>query len=281
MKPIKRWVCPSCNMNRRTPYCSNCGEEPLRARDLTWRDVMIQLFNTFTDVDRRLIQSFRLFFAHPGALTVAHLNGQRRGYLGPLSLFLIANALFFGMQSIANTNIFSPPLESHLNQQDWRDLASQLVSQHLLAKQMTLAAYSPIFDSAATLNAKSLIILMTLSYAPFLAFLFAGSRRPFGAHLVFALHTYVFVLLLFCVSLLIVEINLLLGGRGLLAPGMDLTLSIFNLAICGGYIYLALGAVYGSRGFAKIAKTILLSLIIAAFVPGYRFVIFLVTLQTT
>ena len=42
-------------------------------------------------------RSYRTLLAAPGAITVAHVRGRRRAWLGPLQLFLIANALFFAI----------------------------------------------------------------------------------------------------------------------------------------------------------------------------------------
>jgi len=278
---IKRWTCPACGTARITAYCSKCGEEPLRPRDLSSRDIATQIFKTFTNIDGRLLRSFRLLLLRPGALTLAHVQGDRRAYLGPLQLFLIANALFFGMQTLTHTNIFSSSLASHLHQQDWSPLANRLVAQELQSKHMTLANYAPLFDQAVKLNAKALIILMALAFTPFLAILFHARHRPIGFHLVFSLHLYVFVLMLFCLSLAVVEVDLLAGGRGLDSALLDTLLSLFNVTVCTIYLFLMLGTVHDVRPIMRVPAAILLAFIIASLVLGYRFTIFLVTLYTT
>lgn len=277
----KRWICPSCERQRTTPYCSQCGEEPLRPLDLTARDLATQLFNGLSSIDGRLLRSFRLLLLKPGALTVAHVRGERRAYLGPLPLFLIANALFFGMQSLTHTSIFSSPLASHLHGQDWSVLAGQLVTDRLQARHTTLEAFAPLFDRAAMLNAKSLIILMALAFTPFIAAMFYVRHRPIGVHLVFSLHLYVFVLLVFCAELAVVEIDLLAGGEGLASPAIDIGLSLIAFAACAVYLFLMLGAVHDARPAVRAAAAFALAAIVAALVPGYRFAIFLVTLYTT
>ena len=95
---------------------------------------------------------------------------------------------------------------------------------------------------------------MALAFVPLLPALFFGARRRFGAHVVFALHLYAFILLLFSVSLLLAEAQLLAGGDGLASPRVDMALTLFNLAACGVYLWFAVGTFYGSRGPARIAK---------------------------
>jgi hypothetical protein len=219
--------------------------------------------------------------ARPGALSAAHVAGRRRAFLGPLQLFFIVNALFFAIESLTHSNIFSSTLDSHLHQQDWSPIAQSLVAGRLAAKGLSLAAYAPVFDHAAVLNAKALIILMALAFAPLLPAVFYGAHRRFGAHIVFALHFYAFILLLFCVSLVLAEIQLRAGGAGLASPAVDLVLTLFNLAACGLYLWFAIGTFYGSRGAARLVKAAGLAFAVLGILLGYRFAIFLVTLYST
>jgi hypothetical protein len=199
-------------------------------------------------------------------------------FLGPLQTFFLANAIFFAIQSFTHFNIFSSTLESHLNQQDWAPIAQSLVADRLAAKGTTLAAFAPGFDQAAILNAKALIILMALVFVPLLPALFIGARRRLGAHVVFALHFYAFILLLLSFSLLLAEAQLWAGGDGLASPRVDLALTLFNLAACGAWLYWAIGTFYGSRGTARIVKAAGLAFAVGMIVLGYRFAIFLITL---
>ena len=64
----------------------------------------------------------------PGVLTVAYIQGRRVPYIPPFQLFLIANVLFFALQSLTNTNIVSSPMDSHLHMQDWNAIAENLVN---------------------------------------------------------------------------------------------------------------------------------------------------------
>jgi Protein of unknown function (DUF3667) len=275
---MKKWGCPGCGCVRATNYCPECGEEPLRERDLSLPDLIGQFARALSSIDGRLARSFRTLLTRPGALTEAYVAGRRRAYLGPLPLFLLANALFFAVQSMTRFDIFSSPLDSHLHHQDWSVLAQHLVAARLADRGLSLEAYAPLFDHAAVLNAKALIVLMALAFVPFLPPLFYGAHRRFGAHVVFALHLYAFILLLLSFSLLLAEGQLLAGGDGLASPGVDLTLTVFNVTACAAYLYLA-AAFYGSRGLPRLAKSVALALAVGAIALGYRFAIFMITLH--
>ncbi len=266
---MRKWTCPSC------------GEVPLRERDLSLPDLSLQFLRGFSSVDGSLMRSARAVLTRPGALSADHVAGQRRAFFGPLPLFLVANAVFVAIQSLTHMNIFSSPLDSHLHNQDWSPLVRRLVADRFAGNGEALSAYAAQFDRAAMLNAKALIILMVLAFTPLLAILFRRAGRAFGAHLVFALHLYAFILILMCAALAAAEVELLAGGLGLASPRVDLALSISLLLASGAYFYLAIGAFYESRGIPRIAKTILGTASIGLIVVAYRFVIFLISFATT
>jgi hypothetical protein len=275
------WTCPGCAKVRRSQFCPRCGEERLRAKDLMLGDVVAQFANRMTNVDGKLLRSSRAILTRPGTLTAAYVRGERHRYLAPLSLFLLANALFFGVQALTRTDVLSTPLASHLQVQDWKGLAQSIVSRRLQTTHETVSGYAPRFDQAARFNAKALMILMVLAFAPILPLLFRAPRRAAGAHVVFALHLYAFVLVLLCVSIAIAEVDLLAGGGGLGSPSVDALLSLFNMGACAIYLFLAIGPAYGASGGARYALAAILAVSMAALFVGYRFVIFLITLYGT
>ena len=281
MDETKNWICPTCKLPRATPYCPSCGEEPLAPRDLTLRGLAEKLLHAVTSVDARTARTAWKLLRHPGQLTLAWTGGVRRAYVAPFQLFLIANVLFFAIQSMTGENVFSSSLDSHLHHQDWSDLAQSVLTQRLEAKQVSLAEYEPVFDRAVVLNAKSLILLMTAPFALLLPVVFLRQRRPFMVHVVFSLHLYTFLLLLFCVALLAAKVSALLGYGGLDAPRVDNVLSAANLFACAAYIYFAFGAVYGAQGAPRVTKAILLAIAVAAIVLAYRFALFVITLYLT
>jgi len=91
------------------------------------------------------------------ALTAAYLRGQRKPYILPFQLFVMANLLFFAVQSLSGVKIFATPIDSHVHSDVWGPIAESLVKRPLEATRTTLAEYAPVFDHAVALNAKSMI----------------------------------------------------------------------------------------------------------------------------
>ena len=203
-------------------------------------------------------------------------------YIGPFQLFLIANVLFFAMQSLtehehrlvdarlsSSQSGLAVPSHNAWYRTVWRRCRRLLICMR------------PSSITPYVLHAKSFIILMVLPFAILLPIMFYRNRQPFVAHAVFSLHFYAFLLLLFCVSLAVVAVDVLLGGAGLNSARMDNVLSLINLAACATYLYIATGTVYGASGAIRVIKVLALALAVAGILLGYRFVLFLVTLYTT
>jgi hypothetical protein len=264
-----------------SPFCPNCGERPIAAFDLSLRGIAAQLMKAVGGIDGRLVRSLRALLGHPGSLTLAYAEGRRKPLIGPFQLFLLANVAFFAVQSLTHLRVFSSSLDSHLYQQDWSSLAQELVADRLAATRSTLESYAPLFDRAVVLNAKSLVVLMVAPFAVVLPALFSRSRRPFSVHVVFALHFYAFLLLLFCLCLVAAAVVVLLGGGGLESPLVDDLLTAFVLGASALYLYAASATVYGARGFARGVKAIVLAVWVGVIVVGYRFAMLLATLYTT
>jgi hypothetical protein len=189
------WTCPTCKKTVLTPFCAQCGEEPLALLDLTLRGLAEKLLHALTNIDARVARTAWSLLRQPGRLTLAWLGGVRKPYVAPFQLFLIANVLFFAFQWLTGTNIFSSTLDSHPHHQDWNELARSLLAQRLEKTHTPSELYAPVFDHAVVLYAKSLIVLMTMPFALLLPLVFFRERRPFMAHMVFSLHLYTFLLL--------------------------------------------------------------------------------------
>lgn len=277
----QRWTCPSCATVVATAHCPACGERRLGPRDLLLRNLLHQVFHELTSVDGRLVRSLREIALRPGALTLAYLQGRRRPFLGPLQLFFLANIAFFALQAMSGVRSFSTTLDSHLHHQDWSALANVLVARHLRVSGQTVAEYAPVFDRTIGLYAKSLIVLMVVPFALLVALLFGRRPMPLLAHATFAVHIYVFLLMLLCVASLAAGIDRLVGGPALQSPAFDHTLSLVALAACALYLHLAIARVYPGRRVWTALQALMLTLALALIFMGYRFVLLPITLWLT
>jgi hypothetical protein len=279
--PVLSWDCPTCKNPVVTAFCPGCGERPAHKREFTLLGLLEQGARIFTHIDGRLIGSFRLLLGHPGILTAAFLHGQRKPYIGPFQIFLIANVVFFAVQSFSNMKIFSNSLDFRLHGQLWSDFGQTLVANHLATTGRSFEQYAPVFDQAIGVNAKSLIGLMVPVLALCPPLVFWRSRRPLAVHVVFALHFYAFLLMLFCGPLAAMSLDALFGGDGIMSQRTDDITSLTLWAACAAYLYFAIGPVYGARGGLRLLQTLVLAVAATFIFFLYRFALLPITLYTT
>ena len=275
------WTCPTCGRTIASPYCPSCGERSRDPRDLTLRALFDQAFEAITNIDGKLLRSFRDLVMRPGTLTVAFVEGRRKPYLGPVALFLVANVLFFAVESLTSGLVFSTTLQSHMANQPWSVPASEFINARLAAKGMTVAAYAPQFDTAISLHARSMILLMVLAFVPLPALVLRHHRRPFALHAVFSLHLYAFMLLLLSAGNVIPAIGMPFGYERNASTVLDAILSIALMVACGWYLYLSIGRAYGGGRWSRLAAAIALATGVGAIVLAYRFALLMITLWTT
>lgn len=275
------WHCPTCKTSVTTRFCPRCGEEPLKPRELTLHGFAEKAVHAFTSVDARTLRSVRTLILRPGELTLAWLQGVRKPYVLPLSLFLIANLAFVAAQLLTGQHVFNSSLASHLYHQDWSGVAQSLVARRLNGTGRTIEEYAPIFDRRVALNAKSMVVMMSLAFSLLLPAVFRREKRPFMVHVAFSLHFYAFLLLLMSAALLVAGLGELLGFGGIDTPIVDNVLSVAMVLICAYYLYRAVVPVYGSHGGVRALSAVILVVAVAALVLAYRFALFFITLYST
>ena len=86
-------------------YCADCGQKRLDERARSFMHVLRTSLAEVSSVDSRLWRSMGLLFARPGFLSREYRLGRRKRYLSPISLFLIANVVFFLAPSLTDFSI--------------------------------------------------------------------------------------------------------------------------------------------------------------------------------
>ncbi len=281
------WDCPTCGAGSHTRYCATCGEKRLEPRDLTLRGLFEHVVESITDVDGRVFHSVRDLVARPGALTAAFLRGQRKPYFAPFQMFLLANIVFFFVQSALGFQTLSNDLASHIGttrtgNQMYSRIGQSLAERRLATSGRTLEEYSPVFNQAVRVNAKALVILMVPAVALLALGSFPRARYPLITSAVLGLHFVALFLLVNAVMmpLLGIPVGLVLSWLGLYYL-WDSLLSLVLLGTLAIWVFKAYRHVYvASRAAAAVKAAILIALFLPVLI-AYRFVVFVVTLYTT
>lgn len=134
MKPIETHTenrqCQNCGTSLTDRFCSHCGQDSREFRRSVW-GILVQFFETFTELDNTFLRSLGPLLFKPGFLTLKYLEGKRKRYLNPIQMYAFFSFLFFLM-------VFSFP-----------DFTTE-VEEESIAKQMERNLYRK--DSLTKIN---------------------------------------------------------------------------------------------------------------------------------
>lgn len=278
--------CVSCGGPQAdTRFCPNCGERRPADRRYHLREFLAEAFEAVTNADGTLWRSFATLLRRPGELTRAYMIGRRTPYMRPLQLFLIVNVAYFLYASLAGERVFDTPYHNHLRNSNYGPTAKALVRERLIARGMTEPTYQAVFDAAATVHAKTLIIAMVPMFALLVAALEFRRRRPVVQHVVFAVHVYT-VMLLFAILQRYLIVWPIVGWHRLrgATPSGGMLDQVVGWAMMGAmavWISLGLRRAYGDRLPWAIAKGTTLGLFLLNILLLYRVLLFYTVFYTT
>ena len=206
-------------------YCRHCGQPVVSTEHRPLRPLVAQSLEEALSMDGRLLQSLWLLIARPGFLSREYQQGRRRRYLSPISLFLLANLVFFLVPGLSD---FSVSLVDQVTLQPYSAWVAPQAQQALAASGLSTEAFAVGYQARADAIAELLVIL----HVPLLAlvsFLLAFSRRAFLVdHVVTTLHFFAF-LMLYYAQLPYVLLPLLNGLDSLLGgwlPAWQIAISL-------------------------------------------------------
>ncbi len=216
-------ACRNCGAALVGAWCHACGQKRVSAGERGLAHLLGEAFRKVTDLDGTLLRSLRLLLFSPGTLSREYLDDRRARYASPISLFLIANVLYFFAPALTDFNLpFADQVPGAmalqsldparpLSPERTRGLersAGQLHSRWtapLAARQVAaraevdpgydLHALARDYDNEAGIVGKVLMIVHVPILALALALAFVRQRRYFADHFVVALHVFTFVLL--------------------------------------------------------------------------------------
>jgi hypothetical protein len=265
--------CPNCGAALAGRYCHACGQKRIEARERRFRWFVAQFFRAVTMVDGRLLRSAGRLLFRPGALDRDWLHGRRRSNVAPLSLFLLANLLYFFHPPFSDLNL---SLHEQSGQPVYGVLTQSMVEQRLEGRGITIQQYASIYREQANAFAKLIVIVHVPLLAVALAALHARRRIYYVDHITVALHFWAFLLIHLMVTPRLLELLNRTTGLGSLAF-FQATVAVIALA----YAWQQLRVGYQQPGWLAAAK---LPLFTAGFALShllYRFLQFIAVFATT
>ena len=284
--------CAKCGADAVGRFCAGCGSALGARRDLSVRHFLREAAAAITDIDSALLSSFRMLLTKPGELTASYLAGERHRYLPPFRVFLLCNLLYFVVAAKADLGVLSVPLATQLDDMGYRSITRATVTRRLHLDQIAVTpveraardsvkrTFETKYNGATEGVAKAIVVVMIPLYALLFQALFAGSRRYFAEHLVFATHIVAFLLVLIPISLygLTALAFLLRHAVGYHFPPGEAPYDVLLFLVFGWYVFVAQRRAYQSGRPAALGRTVALVLAVLPILVIFKLVLFFATL---
>jgi hypothetical protein len=241
--------CVSCDNPLAGQYCHYCGEKRIvPEQDFNLFSFLRETIGDFLNFDTKVIRSYLVFFFRPGQLTLAWIQGQRKPYMKPLTLFLsVAVAVHFFLPT---TNVYFELIdalrEGYDQKQPWQNLLNYDIGSAIAQKSHERGISQAEFYTLAFKVCWEKSKLFLISIPPFWALciwgLYYSKNRYYLPHLVFALHGFALFMA--------IDLFFLLIMSDLLKFDSINDLWFLPLFVgYGVYLWLALRRVYGKMGY--------------------------------
>jgi len=275
--------CIGCGAAVSGRYCVECGESAVR-RNYSIKHFLEEVVESVTELDGRAWWTFRTLLSRPGALARDFLAGHRKRQFGPVKVFLICNIVYFLLQPFSLFVPFTSTLNVQTTARSWSGMAREIVDRKVAARGQTFEQYAAVYDEAAHLQGKTLVVLMVPLFALGAWALYGRTRRFYAEHLVPSFYAYAFLLLWFGIgTVLLSKIFLAALALGFQVTGSWLDAVSTPVMTIPFFVYLLLSdrTVYGeSWTTTAIKSALLMGWALAAF-TAYRFVLFFTVFLAT
>ena len=232
--------CKSCSASLNGKFCHVCGEKMVESSDFTLKTLIKQAFDGVTNIDSKIIKSFKYLFFKPGKLTENYVIGIRRPFMKPIQMFLVINVLFFfflpkaDILRVPSTWYFKP--EYRLNK----------LNEMIERTGQSASEIMQLYDDKSLTYSKALVFVIIPFVAILMLLINFKKRYEFGKHIIFAIHYFSFFLV-FCVCLLF-------------TPFVDGNPTIIQTAIVGFnfiYLFFAIKTFYKDNNLISVFKSLI------------------------
>lgn len=269
-------VCLNCGTPLADKFCSSCGQKRIEAKDRTLLYFFRQFFESAFFLENSFIRNLWRLLISPGLQANDFVEGRRRRWMSPFSIFFLINLIYFIVNPLTDFNL---PLDNHIRYHatTYSRIAIRMVERRMEKRNVTFEEYAKKFDQETIDYSKALMVLNVPILSLFLVIIFVRQKRFFTDHFIYALYFFSFVLLWACIWVLTLNT---LRWAGL--PHIQILLPIGLVAMIIFYLIQSLKTFYREkRWWALMIISMVLIGVFFITVLFYRFLIFMVTFLLT
>jgi hypothetical protein len=274
-------TCKTCDNHFSGRYCNRCGEKIIEKNDKSILHFFSHVFNAFTFIDNKFFRTLRLMLLRTGELSHHYINGRRVPYIRPVSMFFVANLLYF-LFPVFDT--FNTSLHVHMHQLPHSPIANTMVMKRIEKEDTTLEVFTMRYRQQSTNLAKLLLIVFVLLAALPLALLNLSKKMFFIDHLMVSLEVNSILVLVIHVVIpwMLLAVNPIIQHIGLSIEIIfqDAVYSLITMIFVIVIFYFVHRRVYANKPVLSIIKALMLIPFIFVALQSYRAMLFFVTMWT-
>lgn len=274
---LEQTHCLNCNAPIQGDFCHHCGQRVRDNLDRSLGRLLGEFFGNIFFFDNRFFLSMKYLIRFPSRMTVEFLEGKRKRFISPITLFLFINLIYFFVNPLTD---YSLTLYDQIHSQPFSMWAKEWVDVKLEKEELDFRSYGITYQNMSDSISKSIMIVNIPITAVFVYLISFKRRRFYFDSLIFAFHFFS----IFMVSWI------MLGWVGTLDDfvfGNEETIVSRVIFALFTFVIPLLYAIFGIKKFMNIrwywSIPAGLGVMIAVALTNlfYRFIIFIVTFWAT
>lgn len=269
--------CLNCDAPVKGDFCNRCGQRVRDNLDRSLGRLLGEFFSNVFFLDNRFFLSVWYLVRFPGRMTVAFLEGKRKKFISPVTLFLFLNLIYFFIKPLTD---YSLALDDQINLQFFSGWAKEWVALKLQTEGLDFRSYAITYQNMSDTVSKSIMIINIPMIAGFVYLMAFKKRRFYFDSLIFSFHFFTLFMLSWA----------MLGWAGGLVDFfsgdkdsivLDIFFYLFAFIIPLLYAILGIKKFMSLRWYWSIFAGIGVMIAVQLANMIYRFIIFLVTFWIT
>ncbi len=279
--PEMNRTCVSCGNTFKGRYCNECGERVLLEGEESLKVFFGEILNAFTFLDGKFFRTLKLTITNPGRFTFEYSRGLRVPFMKPVSLFFVANFIFY-LFPFLTANTLSTPLQYQHMSNFYGANVPQIIEEKLERTSMTREQLEKAYNTESLGLSKLLIIVLVFLLAVLFSIVNYKRSVYFANHLYFAFEYMTFFLFVNMIFLSIFMTGLLYALHWLDAvSGQVINDSIFTWIFgltTAFFLIHGIHTCYGQRWIVSIAKALLIIVLMPFVFTIYKSMLFYLTM---
>ena len=185
--------CLNCGEMINGSFCSNCGQRAVDNLDRSMKRLVGEFFGNIFFLDNRFFLSFRYLIRKPGLMTKEFLDGKRKKFISPVTLFLFVNLIYFIVNPLSD---YSLSLGDQISNQPLHSkMAYKMVTEKIKNENLSMDSYEVTYQNASDNISKSIMIVNVPLIALFIFLYGMKKRKYYFDSLIFSFHFFSLFLL--------------------------------------------------------------------------------------